>query len=145
VLALDNQIKGYGNAYIVPTHTLLDDLAEGFAHTEAGQKLKMVRERIRDAVRSGKAAACDYVEANRRETAVRFVVDAFNGKADTLLAKVRHDNFGTLRQGMRDAFSVVNHNGKAFRNARITDDYLALREEELRWAVVVIELKEQER
>jgi hypothetical protein len=145
VLALDNQIKGYGNAYIVPTHTLLDDLAEGFGHTEAGQKLKMVRERIRDAVRSSKAAACDYVEANRRETAVRFVVDAFNGKADTLLAKIRHDNFGTLRQGMRDAFSVVNHNGKAFRNARITDDYLALREEELRWAVVVMELKEQER
>lgn len=62
-----------------------------------------------------KAAECDYVEANRRETAIRFVIDAFNGKADSLLAKVRHDNFGNLRQGLRDAYALVNHNGKAFR------------------------------
>jgi hypothetical protein len=145
VLALDNQIKGYGNAYIIPTHTLLDDLAEGFGHTEAGQKLKLVRDHVRDAVKQEKAATCDYVEENRRETAIRFVIDAFNGKVDSLIAKVRHDNFGTLRQGLRDAFAVVNHNGKAFRNARITDSYLALREEELQWAVVLHELKEQER
>jgi hypothetical protein len=145
VLAIDNQIKGYGNAYIVPTASLIDELAEGLGHTEAGQKLKMVRERIRDAVRVGKAAECDYVEPQRRETAIRFVTDAFNGKVDTLLAKVRQDNFGTLQQGIRDAFAIVNHNGKAFRNARITESYLALRDEELKWAAVAVELKEQER
>lgn len=145
VQALKNVVEGYGDRYIVPTHTLLDDLAEGFAHTEAGQKLKIVRERIRDAVRDEKAATCDYVEPNRRETAVRFVVDAFNGKVDSILARVRQDNFGTLRQELRDAFSLVNHNGKAFRDARIEESYLALREEELHWATVVTELKQQER
>jgi hypothetical protein len=145
VQALRNVIEGYGDRYVIPTHTLLDDLAEGFAHTDAGQRLKMVREHIRDAVRQGKAAICEYVEDNRRDTAVRFVVDAFNGKTDSILARVRQDNLGKLLQELRDAFTLVNHNGKAFRNARITDSYLALREEELRWAALVVELKDQER
>jgi len=145
VEAMENLIKGYGDRYIVPTHTLLDDLADSFGHTEAGQQLKVVRERIRDAVRGGSAAVCDYVEDNRRGTAIRFVVDAFNGKADSILAKVRHDNFGTLRQQLQDAFAIVNQNGRAFRNARVTESYLALRAEELRWASIVNRLKEDER
>lgn len=143
--AIENLIKGYGDRYIVPSHTLLDDLAESVGHTEAGQKLKFVRERVRDAVRNTTAATCDYVEESRKATAVRFVIDAFNGKADSILARARQDNFGTLQQELRDAFAVVNHNGKAFRNARVTDEYLALRVEELQWATVVHQLKEQER
>jgi DNA repair exonuclease SbcCD ATPase subunit len=39
----------------------------------------------------------------------------------------------------------VNHNGEAFRNARITDSYLALRLEELQWAAAATLLKDQER
>lgn len=145
VQALKNVIEGYGDRYIVPTQSLLDDLAEGFAHTDAGQKLKLVREHVRNAVKSGKAATCDYVEENRRATATRFVVDAFNGKVESILAKLRQDNFGKLLQELKDAFNLVNHNGRAFRNARINDAFLAMREEELRWAVVLHELKQQER
>jgi len=32
-------IEGYGDRYIVPTRSLLDDLASDFGHTEAGQRL----------------------------------------------------------------------------------------------------------
>lgn len=145
VQALKNVVEGYGDRYVVPTHTLLDNLAEGFGHTEAGQKLKIVRERVREAVRNGQAATCEYAEESRRETAIRFVVDAFNGKVDSILTRVRQDNFGKLRQELRDAFSLVNHNGRAFRNAQIKEVYLALREEELHWATIVNELKQQER
>lgn len=35
--ALKNVTEGYGDRYIVPTHALLDDLADGFAHTDAGR------------------------------------------------------------------------------------------------------------
>lgn len=42
VSALENVITGYGDRYIVPTHSILDDLAENLAHTDAGQKLKLV-------------------------------------------------------------------------------------------------------
>lgn len=145
VQAMKNTIEGYGDRYLIPSHTLLDDLAEEFGHAEAGQKLKAVRHQIRQSVNTGRAAACDYAERNRSETAIRFVVDAFNGKADSILSEVKHNNAGTLQQELRDAFSLVNLNGRAFRNARITDEYLALRLEELHWAAVANELRVRER
>jgi hypothetical protein len=143
--AMRNTIEGYGDRYLVPSHSLIDGLAEDVAHTEAGQKIKLIRDQIRQAVRTGRAASCDYVEANRRETAISFITDAFNGKADSILARVKHDNAGTLQQELRDDFALVNHNGQAFRNARITDEYLTLRVDELHWAAVANELKLQER
>lgn len=145
IRAMTNVIEGYGDRYIIPGRSLLDDLADSFGHTEAGQRLKETRERIRAMIASGRAAACDYVEQNRRDTAIRFVIDAFNGKADSATALVKHDNAGTLQQHVRDAFALVNHNGAAFRNARILPDYLDTRLEEIRWATVVQELRIQER
>ncbi|AZC37788.1 DUF4041 domain-containing protein [Pseudomonas chlororaphis] len=143
--AMKNIIDGYGDAYIVPTYNLLDDLAEEFGFTEAGQKLKAARDFTRQMVKTGRAAACDYVETNRRETALRFVVDAFNGKVDSILSRSKSDNHGKLEQEIRDAAALVNLNGAPFRNARITEDYLVSRLEELRWAVTTKLLKDQER
>lgn len=143
--AMKNVIEGYGDQYIIPSHSLLDDLAEEFGFAEAGQKLKAARERVRSMVKSRVAADCDYVEANRRDTAIMFVVDAFNGKVDTSLARAKDDNFGTLRQEILDAFTLVNANGAAFRNARILPTYRDARVEELQWATVAQELKLRER
>jgi len=143
--AMKNLIEGYGDAYIVPTYNLLDDLADEFSFTEAGQRLKDARDTSRMMVKSGLAATCGYVEANRKETAIRFVTDAFNGKVDSILSRSKTDNHGKLEQEVRDAFSLVNHNGAAFRNARITDSYLAVRLEELKWAVTAKALKDEER
>ncbi|WP_312800080.1 DUF4041 domain-containing protein [Pseudomonas sp.] len=143
--AMRNIIEGYGDTYIVPTYSLLDDLAEEFGFTEAGQKLKDARTASRSMVKLGRAASCEYVEANRKETAIRFVIDAFNGKVDSILSRNKADNYGKLEQEIRDAFALVNHNGAAFRNAHITQDYLVSRLEELKWAVTAKALKEQER
>lgn len=142
--AVKNQIEGYGDEYIIPSHSLLDDLADEFGYAEAGKELKAARERVKAMVKKDEAAECDYVEANRRDTAVRFVVDAFNGKVDSILSTVKHDNFGKLSQHIKDAFTVVNTNGEAFRNARITEGYLEARLNELKWAVIAHELKKQE-
>lgn len=143
--AMKNIIEGYGDAYIVPTYNLLDDLAEEFSFTKAGQKLKAAREMSRWMVKAGRAATCDYAESNRRDTAIRFVIDAFNGKVDSILSRNKADNHGKLEQEIRDAFALVNHNGTAFRNARITDEYLTSRLEELKWAATTRVLKEQDR
>jgi DNA repair exonuclease SbcCD ATPase subunit len=124
---------------------LLDQLAEHFGHTAAGEGLKAARDQSRRMVEQGQAAACDYVETNRRDTAIRFVIDAFNGRADAILTRTKSDNFGTLEQEIRDAFGIVNLNGQAFRNARILPSYLEARLAELKWAVVVQELREKER
>lgn len=142
--AMKNIIDGYGDRYLVPTYSLLDDLAEEFGHTDAGEKLKYAREKTRLMIKNGTSAKCDYVEANRKNTAVNFILDAFNGKVDSILSKVKKDNFGTLEQKIKDAFQVVNNNGKAFRNAVITQGYLIARMDELKWAVITQELKWEE-
>lgn len=143
--AMKNIIEGYGDRYLVPTHGLLDDLAEAFGYTEAGQRLKAARDRMRLMIDQGTAATSDYVEASRRGFAIDFVLDAFNGKVDSALSSVKHDNFGTLERKIRDGYATVNHNGAAFRSTRITPEYLDVRLDELKWAVIVQELKRNEK
>lgn len=145
VKAIRNVVDGYGDRYIIPTRSLLDELAADFGHTEAGQALAAAREHSRRMVEQEQAAACDYAEENRRTTAIRFVVDAFNGRVDAILSRAKHDNCGTLEQEIRDAFSLVNLNGKAFREARVLPAYLDARLAELKWAVVAQELRLKER
>lgn len=139
--AYKNVIEGYGTQYLKPSYSLLDELAEDFSFTDAGQKLKAAREYSARMVRMGYAAKCDYVEENRRQTAIAFVTDAFNGKVDSILSKTKKDNYGTLERRIKDAYQIVNHNGQAFRNAVITPEYLNARLEELKWACTVTELK----
>lgn len=141
VTAMKNIISGYGTQYLKPTYSLLDDLAEDFGYAEAGQKLKLARENTIRMVNAGVAAKCDYVEVYRKQTAVAFVTDAFNGKVDSILSSVKKDNYGILEQKIKDAYELVNYNGRAFRNAVITPEYLAARLEELKWAVRAQELK----
>jgi hypothetical protein len=145
VIAIKNVVAGYGDRYVVPGRNLLDDLAEEFGHTAAGETLKAARQQSKRMVEEGEAASCDYAEPGRRETAIRFVVDAFNGRVDAVLSRVKHDNYGTLEQEIRDAFALVNLNGNAFRNAQVLLVYLEARLAELKWAVVVQEFRLKER
>ena len=139
--AYRNIIEGYGTQYLKPSYSLLDELAEDFSFTDAGKKLKEAREFSARMVRMGYAAKCDYVEDYRRQTAIAFVIDAFNGKVDSILSKTKKDNYGTLEQRIKDAYQIVNDKGKAFRNAVITPEYLNARLNELKWACTVSELK----
>lgn len=145
VEALHNKIEGYGDRYVVPSFSILDELAEAYGFAEAGRELKSARQRSSRMIDEGSAALCDYVEQNRRVTAIRFVLDAFNGKVDSVLSGTRSENVGTLTQRIQDAFALVNFNGQAFRNARITSEYLAARLDELRWASAAVALREHDR
>jgi hypothetical protein len=145
VNALWNVAHGYGDRYVVPTRSLLDQMADDFGHAEAGIALKTARERTRRMVEQGLASDCNYVETDRKQRAMRFVVDAFNGRVDAILSRVRNDNYGTLTQEIRDAFALVNLNGLAFRDARVLPAYLDARLDELKWAVAVQELRQKER
>jgi hypothetical protein len=145
VEALWSVVHGYGDKYVIPTRSLLDELAADFGHTKAGEELKAAREQSRRLVELKLAATCNYEEEDRRDRANRFVVDAFNGRVDAILSRTKHDNYGTLERELRDAFSVVNMNGLAFRDARILPAYLDARLAELKWAVVTQELRLKER
>jgi chromosome segregation ATPase len=143
--AIENQISGYGTKYLVPIRSVLDELGVEMAHTDAGQGLKTARAATRALVESDAAATCDYSEEGRRSTALQFVLEAFNGKVDAILAKVRAENAGTLQQQVRDAFEIVNHLGAAFRNARIQPKYLEARLDEVRWAALAQHAKAQQK
>ena len=143
--ALKNVIEGYGNQYLLPPDGLLDEMAEQFGFVEAGKELQNARENSRLMVQNNTAARCDYVDRERKETAVNFVLDAFNGKVDSILAESKTSNYGTLKQRLQDAFALVNNLGRAFRDARITEAYLEARTQELYWATAVKELKLKER
>ncbi|WP_026885410.1 DUF4041 domain-containing protein [Clostridium beijerinckii] len=143
--AMKNVIEGYGNKYIIPTHGILDELADDFGYTEAGIELKKSRQKSKFMVENGLTAKCDYVENNRKTTAINFVTDAFNGKVDTILSTVKSTNYGILKQKITDSYILVNNLGEAFRNAVITPEYLQARLDELKWAVAAFELKEKEK
>lgn len=144
VKAMKNIIEGYGDEYLIPNHSLLDDLAEEYNHKRAGQELTQIRTIIKSMIKNNEVAECDYVESYRKATAIEFVLDAFNGKVDTIMSKVKHDNYGKLLQSLKDSFRLVNHNGKAFKNARITNRYHDVILEQLKLAVTVHEIKKQD-
>lgn len=143
--SMKNKIEGYGDEWIIPNRSVLDELAENYEFTDAGKELKKARELTDSLIRTNKAASCDYVEQNRRNTAINFVLDAFNGKVDTILSKIKHNNFGKLSQEIKDAFQLVNYNGSAFRSAKISDIYLQARLNELKWGVAVNEIMLEEK
>lgn len=145
VQALENKIKGYGDEYLIPNQTILNDLIEGYDHVDAVQHLKSIREKVKLAIKENRVAECDYVEDNRKNTAIAFITNAFNGKADAHLARVRHDNVGKIVEAVKEDYLLLNNYGQAFRNARITTDYLNLRLEEIKWAALVQEFKVRER
>lgn len=143
--AMRNVVEGYGDKYLKPTFSLIDDLAEEYGFEDAGRQLQLARERSKRMIDKHEAASCDYVEVSRRDTAIRFVIDAFNGRVDSILSRVKSNNFGTLEQQVRDAYALVNHNGGAFRNARVTEVFLSARLDELRYASTVQALKERDK
>ena len=61
VKAMKNIIEGYGDQYLVPTYSLLDDLAEEFAHTDAGEKLKFAREKSVLMIKNGTAVVIVFI------------------------------------------------------------------------------------
>lgn len=144
IQAMKNVIKGYGNEYLVPSYTLLDELARDYSHKEAGEALKKLRLNNKLMITSRQAGICEYMDEERRNTAIDFVIDAYNGKVDSIMASVKKDNFGILKQKINDAFELVNFNGLAFRKARIAEVYHHARLEELKWAAIIQELKSQE-
>lgn len=143
--AMENAVEGYGERYMVSGATVLDELAEEYGFHNAGKKLGMARETIRLMEKNRTAATCGYEEGYKRDFAINFVLDAFNGKVSEILGKLKNNNYGTLRKQIRDAFALVNHNASALRDTRITREYLDARLNELKWAEAVRQLKIQER
>ena len=144
--ATKNIVEGYGNEYLVPKDALFDQLAEQYGHEKAGQKLKEARDIVRTMIRKGTAASSRIGDKEQNEAAKDFIVDAFNGRIEGILAKAKRltENYGVLRQQIKDSFSVVNESG-SYVGTEITKEFLEARMEELKWAMKVQEIIEEEK
>jgi hypothetical protein len=143
--ALQNRIEKYEGVFLVPPAHVLDELAEEFGFNRAGEKLKLARERTKLMQANGTAATCGYPDGWKKDHALKFVLSTFNGKVDTVLARVKPGNQGKLIQEIKDAYALVNKDGEVYKNARIQEEYLDARLEELKWAAAVQKLKEKTR
>lgn len=143
--ALKNRIEKYESVYPVPPAHILDELAEEFGFSKAGEKLRLARERTKLMQANGTAATCGYPDGWKKEHSLKFVLGTFNGTVDTVLSKVRAGNQGKLIQEIKDAYALVNKDGEVYKDARIQEEYLDARLEELKWAVAVQKLKEKAR
>jgi hypothetical protein len=144
--ATRNIVEGYGNEYLVPRETLFDQLAQDYGHEKVGQKLKEFRDIARAMIRKGHAASSRIEDKEQNEAAKDFIVDAFNGRVEGILAKAKRltENYGVLRQQIIDSFNVVNESGR-YVGTEITKQFLEVRLEELKWAMKVQELIEEEK
>jgi len=145
IQALRNKIEGYDGVYLTPPAHILDELAEEFAFNKAGERLRLARERSRLMRQNGTATVCGYDDGWKKEHALKFVLGTFDGKVDSILSRVKSGNQGKLIQEIKDAYALVNQDGEVYKNARINEEYLDSRLEELKWAVAVQKLKEKAR
>lgn len=142
--ALENKIQGYGLQYVYPAQILLDQLIEGYEDIHAAQQLTEVRRKIKNAIAANKVGQCEYVEENRRLSAIALVTHVFNSKADLYLSQLEHDTVGLFIQALQDDFILINHYGAAFSHARIHESFLKLRLEEFKLAALVSAFKAQQ-
>ena len=82
-------------------------------------------------LKNHEASLCDYVEASKKETAITFVTETFNGELETFLSKTKHDNYGNMKAKIEDAYNLIKNLRKPSRNARITPDCHEIRPQEL--------------
>ncbi len=102
--AMRNTVEGYKDVYTVPSEHILDELAEEFSFDKSGERLKIARERTRVMQKNGTAASCNYPDGWKKEYAINFVLSAFNGKVDSILARVKPSTQGKLIQEIKDAY-----------------------------------------
>ena len=143
--AFKNLIDKSNQSYKAPESHLLDDLADEYRFDRAADKLKLARERTRLMQKNGLAATCGYSEGWKKDHALKFVLSTFNGKVDTILARLKTGNQTKLIQEIKDAYALVNLDGEVYKKARIHEEYLDSRLDEIKWGAAVLRLKEKAR
>ena len=140
IRAYENKINGYGDEYLIPIESVIDELGNELANTEPAKQFKETNKKIRDAIKRGLAAKSQISNEETKERATEFVLDAFLGKVETSISKVKSDNFGKLKQELMDSFALVNLNGAAFKT-EITKSFLELHLDKLKWGSILQKIK----
>jgi hypothetical protein len=145
IKALKNIINGYGNEYLIPNHSVLDNLAQEYDYKQAGKDLKETRKLIKYAIKNQQTDSGGYKINSNRPSVSLPILDMYNCKVDAIMSKVKNDNYSKLKQELEDVFYIVNNTGIVFANSKILDTYHQLILKQLDQTVILQELKFQDR
>lgn len=143
-LALKRLIEGYSNEFIIPEITILDELADDYGYTEAAKTLKEIKGDARKMIRTQTAAIASAPVTDQKESAQRFILEAFNGKVEEIIQDIKNENYGVLSQQIKDCFKVINEDG-AILGVRISKEYLENRLSELKAGMILYQIRLKDR
>lgn len=142
VEALEHKIQGYQHAFTCTVQEIVDELVDGYQDTDAALHLAVVRDRIEEMIKTAKAATCNYLDEDRRNTTIDMITLAFNSRAELYLSRLHAENLDQMLQALQDDFHLINYKGQGLSQARINPIYLDLRLEELKFAALLLCLKQ---
>lgn len=143
VEALEHKIKGYQHGFDLPVTQLLDQLISGYNDTDAARQLT-IRTQIEQAKEQQQVASCNYVDEDRRKSTIAILSLAFNSRAELYLSQLKTHNLGKMLQALKDDYRLMNYKGQSLSQAMIQESYLNLRLEELKFAAVLLQLRQNQ-
>jgi soluble cytochrome b562 len=144
VEALEHKIKGYQHGFDLPVTQLLDQLISGYNDTDAARHLLTIRTQIEQAKEQQQVASCNYVDEDRRKSTIAILSLAFNSRAEFYLSQLNTHNLGEMLQALKDDYRLMNYKGQSLSQAMIQESYLNLRLEELKFAAVLLQLRQNQ-
>lgn len=144
VEALEHKIKGYQHGFDLPVTQLLDQLISGYNDTDAARHLLTIRTQIEQAKEQQQVASCNYVDEDRRKSTIAILSLAFNSRAEFYLSQLNTHNLGEMLQSLKDDYRLMNYKGQSLSQAMIQESYLNLRLEELKFAAVLLQLRQNQ-
>jgi len=144
VEALEHKIKGYQHGFDLPVTQLLDQLISGYNDTDAARHLLTIRTQIEQAKEQQQVASCNYVDEDRRKSTITILSLAFNSRAEFYLSQLKTHNLGEMLQALKDDYRLMNYKGQSLSQAMIQESYLNLRLEELKFAAVLLQLRQNQ-
>lgn len=144
VEALEHKIKGYQHGFDLPVTQLLDQLISGYNDTDAARHLLTIRTQIEQAKEQQQVASCNYVDEDRRKSTIAILSLAFNSRAELYLSQLNTHNPGEMLQSLKDDYRLMNYKGQSLSQAMIQESYLNLRLEELKFAAVLLQLRQNQ-
>jgi len=144
VEALEHKIKGYQHGFDLPVTQLLDQLISGYNDTDAARHLLTIRTQIEQAKEQQQVASCNYVDEDRRKSTIAILSLAFNSRAEFYLSQLNTHNLGEMLQSLKDDYRLMNYKGQSLSQAMIQESYLNLRLEELKFAAILLELRQNQ-
>lgn len=131
-------------AYIAQIKAYLQSLqAQAEADIEQ-QARKALQAYYQQAKEQQQVASCNYVDEDRRKSTIEILSLAFNSRAEFYLSQLNTHNLGEMLQSLKDDYRLMNYKGQSLSQAMIQESYLNLRLEELKFAAILLELRQNQ-